>query len=451
MPISRVTGAYALALSMFAAGCGTVRAATNTDALWAAKEDAPLAVVVHRAQAAKITASEVERLLTATATDDQSEWPAATQLAPEIIEDTQAELKLHPHYDGRQLRVVSALIWARELPNIQSKQGTHPSLLAAISPQLGAGYAAIEAQLAALEKAETALAKAEEALESDGLSKSEKASRKAKVDEMKVRRDAIEDRIDSMRREFAARCRAVAASVSPELREHYGVALVNLRQAVRDARTANSAAVVRYPFVVQKTAMQGLHALHTIKQDVEQAAQAAASDYVFERTGKRVLMRHFQWMLTFEDGVVSISINGMSPSDIGNISIAELVKETVSRTTGFASNALSLLVTSSSIDDRLTFEADVIGGILDGFADGGYQAPLAALEPPPGSGSGMFGHLFEIPGVGAAQPTPTVQRTQSAVVARGSSGGEAATPKPAVSGGIAGGAGSTPRVFGTLH
>ena len=53
--------------------------------------------------------------------------------------------------------------------------------------------------------------------------------------------------------------------------------------------------------------------------------------------------------------------------------LVELVAETVMRTERFAGKAATLLVTTSESGESLDFEADVLDGILDGFADAGCQ------------------------------------------------------------------------------
>jgi hypothetical protein len=155
-----------------------------------------------------------------------------------------------------------------------------------------------------------------------------------------------------------------------------------------------------------------------VTQDLIDAAKASASDYVYERTGKRVLMSNFEWQVGYVDGRVSIVINGLTPSDVGELAIAELVAETVLRTQRFATDALALLLTSNDVDERLEFEGAVIDGILAGFQDSGYQAPLAALARPKDS---MFGRLFD--GIGG---TKLAARPDSAIASPPmSSGGEA--------------------------
>ena len=110
---------------------------------WTApKDDAPLTVVVQRVQAARTTAAQVERLLATTLADKDSVWPTQTQLSAGEIARVQKQIAEHPYYDGTSLSVSSAIVWADELASIHNETGTNPSLLAALSPDIGAGYRA---------------------------------------------------------------------------------------------------------------------------------------------------------------------------------------------------------------------------------------------------------------------------------------------------------------------
>jgi hypothetical protein len=204
-------------------------------------------VVVHRAEAAHTTALEVDRLLTATPTDTQSTWPAATQLAPELISATQEELSLHPHYEGKRLHVVPALIWARSLSSSHNAKASNPSLLTAIAPQLGTGYQSVVARIDKLAQLELEVDRAKEACKASSTSPDAERACEARVEALEARRGALEASIEPARVAFAQSCRAAASTVPPELKDLYGVALVNLRQAVDDAHLANGAAVLRYP------------------------------------------------------------------------------------------------------------------------------------------------------------------------------------------------------------
>src|ERR1035438_10118915 len=69
------------ATALFATGCGAITAAANPNNIWAVQEKAPLTVVVHRADVASATATEVGRLLMATPTAKDSDWPKQMQLS----------------------------------------------------------------------------------------------------------------------------------------------------------------------------------------------------------------------------------------------------------------------------------------------------------------------------------------------------------------------------------
>ena len=373
-------------------GCATMRGAVDgattlatSDATWAVKENAPLTVVVHRAQAAEATAAEVERLLTATAADTQSAWPAALALAPVFTTSTLQSFKLHPHYEGKTFQVVHALVWADALAQVRAGGGESRSLLTAVSPELSTGYETISVQLDSIKQMDAEHDQIEEAIKRSDIAESERQMLTTKSQVLAVKTSEASDAIAPMREAYAAACAAAAAKVSPALQVQYGVALVNLRQAVSDATTANQAAFLGYPMAIARFVTGGVGEL---KDDLIEATKAIASDYVYERTGKRVSMAPFNYSVGYENGRVTLSINGLTPADIGSVTLTDLTTETLRRAQKFATDAVALVVVTNDTRKRLEFEASVLDGILAGFEQSGYKRPLAALQTAGGSGAG---------------------------------------------------------------
>src|SRR5262245_18523752 len=69
-------------LSWASLGCGMISAVTTPKAAWAIAESPPLSVVVRRAEAARATSLEVDRLLGGTPVDEPSKWIGRTGMTP---------------------------------------------------------------------------------------------------------------------------------------------------------------------------------------------------------------------------------------------------------------------------------------------------------------------------------------------------------------------------------
>src|SRR3954452_14880771 len=61
-------------LGVASGGCGAMSALANPKAGWALQEPAPMTVILRRADVARATAKQVERLLGETGVNPQSKW-----------------------------------------------------------------------------------------------------------------------------------------------------------------------------------------------------------------------------------------------------------------------------------------------------------------------------------------------------------------------------------------
>jgi hypothetical protein len=381
-----------LLLALPTLGCGTLASIQREPTGLTQNDKAPLSVVVQRADAASITATEVHRLLTTTPIGAREAWPQKIQLAPAAISALEEALAEHPYYEATPFRIVPALVWASGLSSIARAESTEltagdtpasvvtpvaaapvptfqPSLLAAISPSLGAAYEKLELKVKELAMLKARKNREELAQDGDGISDAEAKQHEAAAQELSRRIDTTEDALERATKAYVAACRVAASQVPAAVRDRFLVAIVNLRQAVRDANRANAAAVMQYAELVPRVVRNPIG----FKDVLIEVAKANVSDYVFERTGKRVKLSGLKPALTFDDGKVAIVLNGLSLEDIGEVDLAELIGETVMRTELFAGRAATLLVTTSESGESLDFEADVLDGILDGFADAGCK------------------------------------------------------------------------------
>jgi hypothetical protein len=89
--------------------------------------------------------------------------------------------------------------------------------------------------------------------------------------------------------------------------------------------------------------------------------------------------------VTMEGGDVKVTLNGLSSSDMGKISMGDLTTEVAKRTGLWAKRALGLVGTIAATKEILDFEDEVLGNIIDGFKSAGWAAPAPATipEPPP--------------------------------------------------------------------
>lgn len=246
----------------------------------------------------------------------------------------------------------------------------YPSLLAAIDKDLGVAWAEITEKKKAMGELKTQIATEEAAIDQKGVSDSDKKTHKKTIDGLEKQVSKIEKETDKLADAFIPKAKTAAAKASPEVREHFGAVLVNLRQAVDDAKTSNGAAAVRYPM-----------AATTLLDSAKQMAAVYAADVIEEKTGKRPNTSGLQPGVTMEGGKVAITINGLSQSDMGKLSVGDVTSEVASRTTKWVGRALGLLGTISSTSDMLAFENDVLGSLIDGFKSAGWAPPAAAVIP----------------------------------------------------------------------
>jgi hypothetical protein len=361
----------------FNAGCGALGAAANPRLAWAVTDPAPMSVVVRRADAATATSKEVDRLLTATPANPDSDWLA--NIGPSS-DDAKANAKTVgdlPAYKQSKARVVPSEVWIRTLPNLHCDSGQYPSLLAFVDPTLADAYTKIMAK-----KQEVADLKAEEAEEDEAasakdVSDADKKTHKDKSAAIDKQVDAAEDAIGPMEKDFVKSAKAKAGAASPDMKAKLGGAFVNLRKAVDDAQIANGAAAVRYPM-----------AIPGIQGAVKTQVTSIVGDILEEKTGKRPNLASLQAGLTFNGSGVDVTLNGIASSDLGSLSMGDLTTETVKRTKDWMGHAIGLLGDISKNKEILSYEADVLDAVLDGFKSGGWSAPTAVAFDTSGAGSG---------------------------------------------------------------
>ena len=413
-------------------GCGALSAAANPKIAWAINDPAPMSVVVRRADAAEATSKEVDRLLTQTPVSDAATWPAQTAPSPDDAKKQMKDLADFTLYKDTHARVVPAEVWARSLAQVKAEQapasktaasptkgakgakpadaksdkkvaakkdaaaaktaaapgatlaaapassGRKSSLIATIDDGLGDRYAAIMGKRRELGEIKKQVATEEAALDAKGVSEADKKLHKNKIAALEKDCDVIEGEVKTMSKEFLAAVKASAGNVPTEVKDRVAPALVNLRQAVEDASISNGAAAVKYPLAVRG-----------IPDSLKAMAGVYACDVIEEQTGHRPVIGALEPDVSFDDGTVSLTLNGISPSDLGKISLGDLTLQTTLRLQKWSVHTVSLLGSIAATQDILGFEADVLDAFINGFSTGGWKAPAAAnLDGAGGTASG---------------------------------------------------------------
>ncbi len=131
-------------------GCSAMSALFNPKAAWALQEPAPMAVILRRADAARATATNVERLLGSTPVDATSTWIPKLGLKKADADASLHDIGNDPDYTlpgkGGKLRVVQAEAWAQSFAAICPHESAFPSLMAQVNPDLAASFTDIEGQ-----------------------------------------------------------------------------------------------------------------------------------------------------------------------------------------------------------------------------------------------------------------------------------------------------------------
>jgi hypothetical protein len=362
-------GACAGLLSM-STGCGLVGAMANPKVAWAIQDPAGMTVVVRRADAADATAKQVDRILTATPVNADSDWLKAVGPKPEDAAPDVKAFSQFPFYAKSHARVVPAETWAVSLGDVQSSDGTSPNLLALINSDLSDAYAAITAKTSDISDLEAQVEAEKAAKDAKDASDADKKDHDKNIDELKAKISKLEDEVDPLKKKFLETAKTAAGKANGDTRKAVGPVLVNLRAAVEDASIADGAAAVRYPL-----------ALKSLPDSLQEVVPWIVADVVEEQTGHRPTMNGFKPDIKLDGLDVKLTINGLDQSDLGKLSIGDLTTETLSRTKKWVVHATTLLGAVASIKNQLSFEQDTLDALIDGFAANGWAKVDATKIP----------------------------------------------------------------------
>ncbi len=351
-------------------GCGMLSAVANPKVAWALNDPAPMIVVVRRADAAEATAKQVDRLLTATPANPDSDWLKNVGPKPEDAAQDMKALTQDPVYVMSHARVVAAEVWLRTLGDVQSTDGSSPNILAIVSSDLGDQYAAIVAKEKEVEQLDAQITAEKAARDAKGVSDADKKAHDKNVDDLKAQKSKKEDEVDPLKKTFLASVKDAASKTPADKRDAVAQAIVNLRQAVDDASIADGAAALRYPL-----------AIPTMTDSIKQVVPVFVADIIEEQTGHRPLMQGFKPDIALDGTDVKVTINGLSKDDLGKIQLGDLTTQTIGRTKDWVIHTLALLGAISSTKDHLNFEQDTLDAMLDGFSKNGWTKVAPVVIP----------------------------------------------------------------------
>jgi hypothetical protein len=349
-------------------GCGMLGAMANPKVAWAIQDPAPMSVVVKRADAASTTASEVERLLTKTPTSNDSAWLA--QVGPDP-KDAAAELKaltMDPMYMKSKARVISADVWMRTLPSVQNAQGDKPNLLAAIDPDLGDSYSQIIAKKVEIAGEKALIDQEKAAIDDKATSADDKKEHQATEDKLEKMVSTSEDEVAPLEKKFLDAVKVAAKKAPADVQAKFAPALANLLQAVDDADIANSAAAVRYPL-----------AIRSILDSAKEMAPIFVADIIEEKTGTRP-SGQLEVGVTLDGSKVTLDIKGLTKAQLGSINVGDVTTLAIDREQKWVTHAIGLLPFIGQTKETLSFEHEVLAGLMDGF--GGNATKVVAVTIP---------------------------------------------------------------------
>ena len=122
-------------------------------------------------------------------------------------------------------------------------------------------------------------------------------------------------------------------------------------------------------------------ALKSLPDSVLEVVPVIVADIVEEQTGSRPIMSGFKPDVKLDGTDVKLTLNGLGADDLGKLSLGDLTKEAITRTTKWVVHAVTLIAAVSSTKDALSFEEDTLDALLDGFAASGWKKATAATIP----------------------------------------------------------------------
>ena len=341
-------------------GCGVISAIGNPKAAWALQEPAPMAVILRRADAARATATNVDRLLSSTGVDARSRWIPKVALKKDDAEAALKEVGADPDYlvpKGAKIRVVQAEAWAKLLSALCPHESKFPSILAQVSAEMGTAYAEIAGQARAVAKLKADKAVEDTALDEKDISASDKETHEKKKKDLDEQIDKLEADYKPKVEAFMSKLRGEAGKASAEAKAQAPVLLVALKHAIDDAKIANSVALLRYPL-----AMPGM------PQELKTQAKRIVADVIEDRTGHRPNLDKFDPDIKMEGGSVKITLNGLPPDALLSLKPDVILLDVTLRAKDYGVKVVLLTPFVAETQELLDLESDLIKNLMEGLS-----------------------------------------------------------------------------------
>jgi len=338
-------------------GCGFFKGLTNPDVAWAMGESTTMSVIVRRTELAAGIADEVDRLVVETPVDEAAQ--KALELKRADLEKRLATAATAPTYGGQPLRVVPAEAWFPTLASACAQDDGHDTLVGILEGDVEERLGEVLAQGKKIAKLQGAIEKAETKRDEEGASDAARKAADETIAELETEIDELEASYEPQVDELLAAVREQAGKVPDKAKERMAPIVLNLLEAVEDARIANDAAMVRYPM-----------AMPSLTTDLQQAATRFVADVIEEKTGHRPSTKGIAPDITLEGTDVKLGLNGVPAEALGDLDMGELVSEVGERTQAYAGRAFTLLADASETEERLSFQADLLAAWRDGLGIG---------------------------------------------------------------------------------
>lgn len=347
------------ALALGSTGCSVFSALGNPKAAWALQEPAPMSVILRRADVARATAVNVDRLMGATGVDAESKWIAKIALKKADVEPILKEVSVDPDYavpPNAKIRVVQAEAWARVLSALCSSEKKFPSLIHSVGPEVAGSYGEIAGQAKTIAKLKADKEAEAKAIDDKDTPASEKEAHEKKKREIEEQIEKIEAEYKPKVEAFLGKWKGEIAKAPPEVKKQISVAMVGFKRAVDDAKVANSVALLRYPL-----AMPGM------PNELKTQAKRIVADVVEDKTGHRPTLEKFEPDIKLEGGGVKLTLNGLPPEAIGGLKPDALLKDVTLRAKDYATKVLTLAAFIAETQELLELEEQVIKNAMEGL------------------------------------------------------------------------------------
>ncbi|MCA9620688.1 MAG: hypothetical protein KC731_16810 [Myxococcales bacterium] len=335
-------------------GCSFFKGLTNPDVAWAMSEPTPMAVVIRRTELATGIADQVDRIMADMPVDEAAEKALALKLGD--AEKRLDEAASAPVYGGQPLRVVPAEAWLPTLAAVCAEDGGNDTLVGMLDGEVEDQLAVVLAQAAEIAKLDAQIDEAETARDADGASESAVAAAETKIAKLEEKRDQLEESFAPKREALVTAVREAAGKAPAKAKQRMTPIVLNLLEAVEDARIAGEAAILRYPM-----------ALPGITTDLQQAATRFVADVIEEQTGHRPSMKGIAPDVSLEGTDVKLGLNGVPAEALGDLALDDLIAEVTERLERYAGRTFTLIADAEATADRLAFQTDLLEAWRDGL------------------------------------------------------------------------------------